>query len=152
MAFTPVSVIGPASTQISVGQFQQNHPNILKNWQTRERDRHDADYTSLGGCDCASLLAGIPQSIPFVRKSRGSENTCPYLFDSSIAHTVPSGLHRHFVYGRILLLLARSLSTSLSISIDNPNDLELLDHRQTMFYEIVQSPPPHHLPTSPSFS
>ena len=62
MAFTPVSVIGPASTQILVGQFQQNHPNILKNRQTRERDRHDADYTSLGGCDCASLLAGIPQS------------------------------------------------------------------------------------------
>jgi hypothetical protein len=55
------------------------------------------------------------------------------LFDYLIPRTVPSGMCRHFVPGGILPPLARSLPIDPSISIGNPNELELPDHLQTFF-------------------
>jgi hypothetical protein len=145
MPITPVSGDRASILMILVGRFQQNHSYNLEIRQTIECDLHDAGCTILGDGDCASLLAGIPHcnigrpctecraSISCVRKSRGSENTCSLSFDSSITRTVPSGMCRHFVRGRILPPLARSLPTGPSISIGNPNELELPDHLQTLF-------------------
>jgi hypothetical protein len=142
---TPVSGDRASILMILVGRFQQNHSYNLEIIQTIERDLHDAGCTSLGDGECASLLAGIPHcnvgrpctecraSISCVRKSRGKENTCPLLFDYSIPHTIPSGMWRHFIHGKILSPLARSLPIDPSILIGNPNKLELPDHLQTLF-------------------
>ncbi len=162
ISITPVSGDRASILIILVGRFQQNHSYNLKIRQTIERDLHNAGCTSLGDGDCASLLAGIPHcnigqpctecraSISCIRKFRCSENTCTLLFDFSTPCTVPSGMCRHFVRGRILPPLARSLPIDPSISIGNPNELELPDHLQT-FLQMVQSLPPHHLPVTPSF-
>ncbi len=142
---TPVSGDRASILMILVGRFQQNHSYNLKIRQTIERDLRDAGCTGLGDGDCASLLAGISNcnigqpctecraSIFCICKSRGSENTCPLSFDYSILRTVPSGMCRHFVRGRILPPLACSLPIDPSILIGNPNKLELPDHLQTLF-------------------
>jgi hypothetical protein len=127
---TPVSGDWASILMILVGRFQQNHSYNLKIRQTIERALHNAGCTSLGDGDCASLLAGIPHcnigrpctecraSISCVRESRGSENTCPLLFDYLIPCTVPSGMCRHFVRGRILPPLARILPPHRSLNFD----------------------------------